>query len=260
MASHDQIASNEAISIIKRAVEDARSKIGDAAEGQWFDGYKAALVRIKAYVERYAQQDGEGASALAGWTFSRMPNNLMFSGEISVESPAGNRCLVGYYHKEPAHSQRNVFFELAEALLSTTPQPVPAYAWEALQRLIENGGSLGPASRDDALVVARHRRELLTGTPSATEYSLPKGYSVRYDEAAGWHWYNDVEDHPAEGVYPSAADAAIGAWKDHSEQAVERATEWARQEYFTRELPDSSVVHVFNLLHEFAETYRAGAN
>lgn len=36
-------------------------------------------------------------------------------------------------------------------------QEVPDSVWEALQRLIENGTMLGPASREDAMVVARHR-------------------------------------------------------------------------------------------------------
>lgn len=59
------------------------------------------------------------------------------------------------------------------AMASRDPQPakqgsVPDYVNEALQRLIENGGNLGPASREDALVVARYRRELLaTPQPEA---------------------------------------------------------------------------------------------
>lgn len=41
--------------------------------------------------------------------------------------------------------------------LENAPQPVPDAVWEALQRMIEDGGTKGPASREDALTVARHR-------------------------------------------------------------------------------------------------------
>ena len=69
---------------------------------------------------------------------------------------------------EGAPYKHRAMMDRAHTLLSTTttPQPaqqgsVPDYVNEALQRLIENGGNLGPASREDALVVARYRRELL---------------------------------------------------------------------------------------------------
>jgi hypothetical protein len=45
---------------------------------------------------------------------------------------------------------------------------VPDSVWEALQRMIEDGLNKGPASRDDALAVARHRdRVRLLATPAA---------------------------------------------------------------------------------------------
>ena len=46
---------------------------------------------------------------------------------------------------------------------------VPDGVWEALQRLIENGASLGPASMEDALLVATHRKGLLTAPTKADE-------------------------------------------------------------------------------------------
>jgi hypothetical protein len=46
-------------------------------------------------------------------------------------------------------------------LASANANPVPGGVWEALQRLIENGGSLGPASQEDALLVAEYRQQLI---------------------------------------------------------------------------------------------------
>ena len=49
----------------------------------------------------------------------------------------------------------------------TQPAPsVPDGVAEALQRLIENGAVLGPASSEDALLVARYRQRLLACAPS----------------------------------------------------------------------------------------------
>jgi len=79
----------------------------------------------------------------------------------------------------------------AESVQPAQQGSVPDYVNEALQRLIENGGNLGPASREDALVVARYRRELLA-TPQADEW-------VRCDERLPteedwWVWIYDSED------------------------------------------------------------------
>lgn len=53
------------------------------------------------------------------------------------------------------------------------PAPcVPDGVAEALQRLIENGAVLGPASSEDALLVARYRQRLLACAPS-----VPDGFS-----------------------------------------------------------------------------------
>jgi hypothetical protein len=66
------------------------------------------------------------------------------------------------------------------ALLYSAPKPpsalVPDGVWEAMQRLIENGGQLGPASRDDALLVAKHREYLLTHpqAPQQASAVVPK--------------------------------------------------------------------------------------
>ena len=48
-------------------------------------------------------------------------------------------------------------------------QSVPDGVAEALQRLIENGAVLGPASSEDALLVARYRQRLLACAPSVPE-------------------------------------------------------------------------------------------
>ena len=54
------------------------------------------------------------------------------------------------------------------------PAPsVPDGVAEALQRLIENGAVLGPASSEDALLVARYRQHLLACAPS-----VPDGYKL----------------------------------------------------------------------------------
>lgn len=53
---------------------------------------------------------------------------------------------------------------------STKPAPgVPDGVAEALQRLIENGAVLGPASSEDALLVARYRQRLLACAPSVPD-------------------------------------------------------------------------------------------
>ncbi len=54
------------------------------------------------------------------------------------------------------------------------PAPsVPDGVAEALQRLIENGAVLGPASSEDALLVARYRQRLLACAPS-----VPDGWTL----------------------------------------------------------------------------------
>lgn len=50
---------------------------------------------------------------------------------------------------------------------AATREGVPSGVWEALQRLIENAATLGPASQEDALLVAKYR--------SAALYSRPEG-------------------------------------------------------------------------------------
>jgi hypothetical protein len=59
--------------------------------------------------------------------------------------------------------------QAGRAALTQAPTPqAPDGVWEALQRLIENAETLGPASRDDALLVARYRDAALhTATPQA---------------------------------------------------------------------------------------------
>jgi len=43
---------------------------------------------------------------------------------------------------------------------------VPDGVWEALQRIIENSALHGPASNEDAILVARYRRDLLAAPPA----------------------------------------------------------------------------------------------
>ncbi len=83
---------------------------------------------------------------------------------------------------EDAPYKHRAMMDRAHALLSAALQPaqqgsVPDYVNEALQRLIENGGNLGPASREDALVVAQYRRELLTTPqPEGQQGSVPEAW------------------------------------------------------------------------------------
>lgn len=67
-------------------------------------------------------------------------------------------------------SDRAVGFCTAPIYGAQSPAPgpdveAPDGAHEALQRLIENAASLGPASRDDARLVAKWRRPLLSARP-----------------------------------------------------------------------------------------------
>ena len=66
-----------------------------------------------------------------------------------------------------------------DGYLPPHPAPsVPDGVVEALQRLIENGAVLGPASSEDALLVARYRQRLLACAPS-----VPEGWLRAIDEA-----------------------------------------------------------------------------
>lgn len=65
--------------------------------------------------------------------------------------------------------------------IDTCPKgSVPDGVWEALQRLIENGEVMGPASREDAQLVAAYRDRVrfmapfLTPNPSPTKSELVK--------------------------------------------------------------------------------------
>ena len=58
------------------------------------------------------------------------------------------------------------------AYMGEPAQPAPSVpdgVAEAMQRLIENGAVLGPASSEDALLVARYRQRLLACAPSVPE-------------------------------------------------------------------------------------------
>lgn len=61
------------------------------------------------------------------------------------------------------------------------PAKVPEGVSEALQRLIENSESMGPASREDALLVAKHRHALLTTPTPATTAETDKEYDPADD-------------------------------------------------------------------------------
>lgn len=82
---------------------------------------------------------------------------------------------------------------------------------------------------DSQAMIAAFLSDLITTAPqpattpqpegqqwSVPEYKLPEGYSVRFDEATGWHWYDDVHDVPADEHFETKAHACIGAWQHHS--------------------------------------------
>jgi hypothetical protein len=72
-------------------------------------------------------------------------------------------------------SMPDEYVEVAAWLCGIPAQPAPSVpdgVAEALQRLIENGAVLGPASSEDALLVARYRQRLLACAPS-----VPEGFS-----------------------------------------------------------------------------------
>jgi hypothetical protein len=51
--------------------------------------------------------------------------------------------------------------EAAHAHAAPQPPTPSDDVWEALQRLIENAAALGPASREDAIIVARWRGQFI---------------------------------------------------------------------------------------------------
>lgn len=72
------------------------------------------------------------------------------------------------------------------------PAAVPDGVVEALQRLIENGAVLGPASEEDALLVARWRKYLLSAAPAAP--AVPANAAK---DAERYRWLRDrlaIED------------------------------------------------------------------
>lgn len=75
------------------------------------------------------------------------------------------------------------------ALAARAEPPVPDGVWEALQRLIENAGAAGPASTEDALLVARYRRRLLAARAEPVAWAVAVDGAVDsdfvYDSHAG---------------------------------------------------------------------------
>lgn len=59
---------------------------------------------------------------------------------------------------------------------------VPDGVWEALQRIIENSALHGPASNEDAILVARYRRHLLADPPAQ---GLNLGEGIKNNEKKG---------------------------------------------------------------------------
>ena len=70
------------------------------------------------------------------------------------------------HEMRPALCDAETLYAAQQAARSNAPA-VPDGVWEALQRLIENAGSLGPGSREDALLVAQHRARLLAARSEA---------------------------------------------------------------------------------------------
>ena len=101
------------------------------------------------------------------------------------------------------------------ALPGAQPAPsVPDGVAEALQRLIENGAVLGPASSEDALLVARYRQRLLACAPSVPD---------------GWQLVPTAESrHP--GIYKM-----LGA--PHAVDNTPGASEWASYAAFLAAAP-----------------------
>ena len=64
-----------------------------------------------------------------------------------------------------AYAERDALRAKIEVMEQQAPSAPDGVA-EALQRLIENGAVLGPASSEDALLVARYRQRLLACAPS----------------------------------------------------------------------------------------------
>lgn len=124
--------------------EAGRYSEADAKEAERMMPDKCKAVRLPTD----CTQGGQGAEPI-GWVHKKHLKELESGHPIRV------------YHQDTP-----VVFD-SKVPVYTQPQPtqqgsVPDYVNEALQRLIENGGNLGPASREDALVVAQYRRELLT--------------------------------------------------------------------------------------------------
>ncbi len=104
--------------------------------------------RLKALLYTHPQPAQQGADA-----------SLRVSVNSLIESA---RCLATSDSQASVdHWSEKVGFYRDRIYSIAQQESVPDYVNEALQRLIENGGNLGPASREDALVVARYRRELL---------------------------------------------------------------------------------------------------
>lgn len=88
--------------------------------------------------------------------------------------------------------------------------------WEALQRLIENAQSLGEASQEDALLVARWRGQFRSQSDSQNDRGVPESHApsqVRFHDEFAWL----VELRPAFEGHPPFPATYYAGWMDGME-------------------------------------------
>ena len=100
----------------------------------------------------------------------------------------------------------------ALAALAQQEQGVPDGVWEALQRLIENGGSMGPASQEDAILVAQYRDRVRFMTPQSPQ-PAPVGEREAFERWCGPFSELRRSDFDPGKYCHSGISLAWGAWQ-----------------------------------------------
>lgn len=140
---------------------------------KWLDAYFA-----KVYAERYPVATGVQATEVA-----RDPHAhwIPSADGLSRRNPAPDAS-VAMVPNSRTVMLKKMSAEVASPVVGALPDGVD----EALQRLIENSAIQGPASRDDAMLVARYCRRL--ATPSQQEDAQPVAAVFRQGDAASLRW------------------------------------------------------------------------
>lgn len=186
---------------------------------QWHSTWKQAAELLPGYNDRSLcalrhsarQSVAELQSTLALQETAERP---------AVPEPPCHACGRGYKCLEPECPNATPDPQWAVAPLPTQVAPaaqqgaVSDGVWEALQRLIENAATLGPASREDALLVAKWRGRLLLASPPAPQPAarMPQELLEVQRAVRDYHFALDTRQHGGTAAHKAldAIQEALG--------------------------------------------------